>query len=126
MRNQESIHLTRSGMILAVGALAAGAVAPRLARAAADSAIDIKAANWKFTPDTITVAAGKPVTLRLTSEGGVHGLQSDELGIPKTAIYPGKFVEVTFTPKKAGTYQVHCAIPCGPGHKNQFLTIVVK
>jgi cytochrome c oxidase subunit 2 len=87
--------------------------------------IDIVASNWKFTPATITIPVNEPTTLRLTSSSGVHGLQSDELGIPKTTITPGNFQLVTFTPTKAGTYVLHCAVVCGPGHADMTLTIVV-
>jgi cytochrome c oxidase subunit II len=110
--------------ILAVATI--GFIMGASAPAAAHPPIDISAANWKFTPAVITVEAGQPVTLRLTAASGVHGIQSDELGIKKTAISPGKFVEVTFTPQKAGTYKIHCAIPCGPGHDEMVITIVVK
>jgi plastocyanin len=88
--------------------------------------LNIVASNWKFAPNTITVAVGKPVTLRLTSISGVHGIQSDSLGIPLTAIRPDQSAQVTFTPKAAGSYVVHCAIQCGPGHENMTLTIVVR
>ena len=88
--------------------------------------IDVVAANWKFTPATITVPVGQTTTLHLTSTSGIHGIKSDDLGIPNTTIEPAKYVDVTFTPAKAGTYQVHCSVFCGPGHANQYLTIVVK
>lgn len=103
----------------------AAAPAPPPPTATVVSVVNIVASNWKFTPDTITVAAGRPVTLRLTSTSGVHGIQSDELGIPQTAISQDQFVRVTFTPK-AGTYVIHCSIQCGAGHRNMTLTIVVK
>lgn len=90
----------------------------------AHPSIDVVAANWKFTPATITIPVGEPTTLRLTSSEGVHGIKSDELGIPLTTIMPNKYVTVTFTPKKAGTYTLHCAIICGAGHDN--MTLVVK
>lgn len=93
---------------------------------AAHPSIDVVASNWKFTPDTITVPAGEPSTLRLTSSEGVHGLKSDELGIPDTTIMPNKFVTVTFTPNAAGTYVVHCSVICGAGHPNMALTIKVQ
>ena len=98
-----------------------------LAPAPADAhpTIDIAVANWKFTPAKITVPAGEPTTLRLTSTQGVHGIQSDDLGIPQTTIPNGKVVEVSFTPKKPGTYVIHCSVFCGPGHPNMALTIVV-
>lgn len=102
----------------------AAALAPMLS--AAHPSIDVVASNWKFTPDTITVPAGEPTTLRLTSSEGVHGLKSDELGIADTTIMPSKFVTVTFTPKKAGTYVVHCSVVCGAGHPNMSLTIKVQ
>lgn len=96
-----------------------------VASAGAHSGIDIVASNWKFTPDTITLDVGTQQTLRLTSSGGVHGLESKDLGIKLTTILPGKFVEVKVTPTKVGTYVVHCAIVCGPGHENMKLTIKV-
>jgi cytochrome c oxidase subunit 2 len=97
-----------------------------IAVASAHPPIDIVASNWKFTPATITVPAGEPTTLHLTSSEGVHGIQSDDLGIKQTTIAPNKFVDVTFTPAKAGTYVVHCSIICGAGHANMALTIKVQ
>jgi len=38
---------------------------------------------------------------------------------------PGTPVDVTVTPKKAGTYILHCAIMCGAGHPNMALTVRV-
>ena len=93
--------------------------------ALAHPSIDVVASNWKFTPAEITVPAGEPTTLRLTSSEGVHGIASSELGIPDTTILPNKFVTVTFTPKKAGTYVVHCSVVCGAGHPNMTLTVKV-
>lgn len=93
--------------------------------ALAHPTIDIVASNWKFTPAKITVPANDPTTLRLTSSSGVHGVESADLGIPKTTISPGKLELVTFTPKKAGKYMLHCAVVCGPGHSDMTLTIEV-
>ncbi|TAM58923.1 cytochrome c oxidase subunit II [bacterium] len=101
-------------------------VAAWAAHAAAHPTVDVVAANWKFTPAKITIPLGEPTTLRLTSSAGVHGIASEELGIPNTTIMPGKFTEVTFTPKKAGEYLVHCSIMCGAGHDKMILTIEVQ
>jgi cytochrome c oxidase subunit 2 len=87
--------------------------------------IDVVASNWKFTPAKISVEVNQPATLRLTSSSGVHGIESQDLGIAKTTITPGKFELVTFTPKKAGTYVLHCAVICGPGHSDMTLTVEV-
>lgn len=95
------------------------------AAAAAHPSIDIVASNWKFTPSTIELHAGETTTLRLTSSEGVHGLKSDELGIPQTTIMPGSFATVQVNPKKAGTYVLHCSIVCGSGHADMTLTVKV-
>jgi cytochrome c oxidase subunit 2 len=105
--------------LIACAMVAVGAIA-----ASADP-VTITAANWKFAPAEITVHVGQPVTLDLTSTEGVHGLASDELGLPATTIVPGHVKSVTFTPKKAGTFVLHCTIPCGPGHGKMTLTVHV-
>lgn len=91
----------------------------------AHPSIDIVASNWKFTPSTITVHVNELTTLRVTSRGGVHGIQSDELGISDTTIVPEKFQAVTFTPKKIGTFTVHCSVVCGAGHADMALMVKV-
>lgn len=112
-----------SAIVVAAGLLSSAFL---VQAAAAHPTVDIVASNWKFTPSTITVPVGEPTTLRLTSAEGVHGIASTDLGIPTTTIMPGKFVTVTFTPKKAGTYPVHCAVICGAGHADMILTIKVQ
>ena len=93
--------------------------------AAAHPSIDVVASNWKFTPSAIDLHVGETTTIRLTSSEGVHGLKSDDLGIPQTAITPGQFTTVSVTPKKAGKYVLHCAIMCGAGHADMTLTVNV-
>jgi cytochrome c oxidase subunit 2 len=117
--------LNRIGTGLAAAAVLSLAAALVPVPASAHPTIDIAVANWKFTPSKITIPVGEPTTLRLTSTSGVHGVKSDELGIPMTTIPNGKLVEITFTPKKAGTYVIHCQIFCGPGHADMTLTVVV-
>ena len=107
---------------VAVLALAQTALAhPALAH----PSIDIAASNWKFVPATVEAHVGELTTLRLTSTEGVHGIESSDLGIKKTVLVPNKLAEVSFTPAKAGTYKVKCAIVCGPGHDDMILTIKV-
>jgi cytochrome c oxidase subunit II len=92
----------------------------------AHPSVDIVASNWKFTPAKVTAHVGEATTLTLTSSAGVHGIVSEQLGIPETVISPGKTAEVTFTPKQAGTYQVPCSVVCGPGHDDMRLTIQIE
>lgn len=115
----------RTGIGLAIAAVLAAAVSLIPATSSAHPSIDVAVANWKFTPNKITIPVGEPTTLRMTTTSGVHGIKSDELGIPMTTIPNGKVIEVTFTPKKAGTYVLHCQIFCGPGHADMALTVVV-
>jgi len=115
----------RLGIGLALAAVVAAAAALVPATSSAHPSIDVAVANWKFTPNKITIPVGEPTTLRLTTTSGVHGIKSDDLGIPMTTIPNGKVIEVIFTPKKAGTYVLHCQIFCGPGHADMALTIVV-
>ncbi len=111
----------RAFMAIAISAFALGACSA----ASAHPGIDIVASNWKFTPSTITVHLNDPTTLRLTSSEGVHGIQLDDLGIASTTIMPNKFVTATFTPAKIGTYEVHCSVFCGAGHKDMVLVVKV-
>ena len=85
----------------------------------------VTASNYKFAPSMITVQVDQAVTLDLTSTEGVHGIQSSDLGIPATTIVPGRTKTVTFTPKKTGTFLIHCTVPCGPGHADMVLTVKV-
>ena len=121
---QRSVFRVGAGAIAAI-AIAVTAAVLAAAPASSHPSIDIAVANWKFTPAKITIPGGEPTTLRLTTTSGVHGIKSDDLGIPMTTIPNGKIIEVTFTPKKAGTYVLHCMIVCGPGHADMALTIAV-
>lgn len=91
---------------------------------AAHPAMDIAVKNWSFTPSSIETHVGEATTLRFNSSEGVHGVESTDIALSKTTIVPGKITEVTFTPTKAGTFTVHCAIMCGEGHDK--MTLVVK
>jgi cytochrome c oxidase subunit 2 len=118
--------MNRLSFFVALSALFALFVAPLVATsAAARSSMDIVASNWKFTPGAITLHVGQTKQLRFTSRKGVHGVQSNVLGIPQTTIMPGKFIVVSVTPKKTGTYVIHCSIFCGAGHPNMRLTVKV-
>ncbi len=111
--------------ILVATALGSGFLLADVSPIHAHPAIDVVASNWKFTPDSIEVHVGEATTVNLTSSAGVHGLESADVGFPKTMIVPGKTTAVVFTPKTAGTFALHCAIVCGAGHENMVLTVKV-
>ena len=108
-------------------AVLAGCVVLMIAAPAfAHPTVDVVASNWKFTPGTVEMHVGETTVLHFTSSGGVHGIRSDDLGIAQTTIAPNKFVDVTVTPKKPGTYKIYCSIPCGSGHGDMVLVVEVK
>ncbi len=96
------------------------------AAATTKSTIEITAVISKFTPSKVSVTVGVPTTLRFVSKEGVHGISSDDLGIPSTVMSPGKPVLVTFTAKKAGAYPLHCSVVCGANHGDMLLTVEAK
>jgi cytochrome c oxidase subunit 2 len=120
-------NLVYAATFLAISSLLA---IPTFVNAQTDSTTNVVASNWKFTaattePGTVTVHLNQTATLRVTSKEGVHSIGSSELGIPQTTLLPGKYVTLTFTPKKVGTYELHCALPCGPGHPDMKLIVKV-
>ena len=82
--------------------------------------IDITAGMDGFDKKEIHVKVDQPVTIRLTSMdnsahtdgGGKHQWAVDELGVNVIA-QPESSNNVTFTPKKTGTYIFYCDICCG-------------
>jgi heme/copper-type cytochrome/quinol oxidase subunit 2 len=88
--------------------------------------ISITASNYKFAPTKVEGVVGEKLTLQLVSAEGVHGFGSKELGIPSTILTPGKTVEISFTPSKAGTFKTQCTIICGPEHDGMAITVAVR
>ncbi len=112
--------------LLAVAAISATTLIVTSSLARADESATLVASNWTFSQTEVTAHVGVPMTLHVTSKEGVHGIQSADLGIPSTMLLPGKVVTITFTPKTAGTYVVHCSVPCGSGHANMAFTVKVE
>ncbi len=78
--------------------------------------ITVKMSEMKFEPSTFTVKANEPVTVNVQNVGTVtHDFSIKDLS-PEFAITvePGKTGSKTFTPTKAGTYEVYCN---QPGHE---------
>jgi cytochrome c oxidase subunit 2 len=107
---------------LLIGGAAAGVV--RLA-AQPKNEISIAASRFEFTPDTVKVKAGQPVTLVLTTLDRIHGFKMPQLGI-RTEIIPDQETRVSITPDKPGTYTFFCDVFCGDGHEEMAGTLVVE
>jgi plastocyanin len=69
--------------------------------------ITLVATNFAFDKTTLTAAADKAVTFKITNNGTVeHNLTIDDLAVNKD-VEAGESAEQTVTPK-AGTYEYHC------------------
>jgi cytochrome c oxidase subunit II len=108
--------------LLAGGSAAGGAM--RLA-AQPKNEIEIMAMKFSFTPDTIKVKLGQPVTLLLTSIDRIHGFKMPNFGV-RTDIVPGETTRVTITPDKVGQFAFFCDVFCGDGHEDMGGTLVVE
>jgi len=121
-----------------VRTLAAGIVAAALVSFAGNSAsaatpkpspaahvVRVTASNWKFSPAEITVHVNRPVTIKLTSIAGEHGIMAIQPQIEDVVVKQGATEKVTFTPTDLGTFAVHCSVDCGEGHGTMVLLIHV-
>jgi cytochrome c oxidase subunit 2 len=109
---------------LLIAGSAAGGVARHLT-AATPNEIEIMAEKFDYTPDTIKVKVGQPVTFVLTSIDRVHGFKMPDFGV-RTDIVPGLETRVTITPTKPGTFAFFCDVFCGNGHEDMSGTLIVE
>jgi len=110
--------------LLVAGSAAEGAFVFRRA-AAAQGEVEIQASKFEFTPATVKVKRGQPVTFVLTSVDRIHGFKMPDFGV-RTDILPDKETRVTITPEKAGTFAYFCDIFCGDGHEDMGGTLIVE
>jgi cytochrome c oxidase subunit II len=87
-------------------AAAAGAGAERVA---------VTATKFDFGAREIRVRKGRPVTFVLTTPDFVHGFSVPDFNA-RADLVPGKTVELTFTPDRAGRFVFLCDNFCGEGH----------
>ncbi|MFZ5922234.1 MAG: c-type cytochrome [Chloroflexota bacterium] len=78
-----------------------------------------------WTPADLTVEAGQPLRLRLTSDDVLHGFALGQSDQPAVDVEPGKMTEVTLTFDRPGTYTFYCTRWCGPNHWRMRGTITV-
>ena len=74
-----------------------------------------------WTPGSLTVAAGQPLHLRLTSDDVTHGFAVGQSGQPGVDVLPGKSTHLSLTFDKPGTYTFYCSV-----HPNMTGTLTVK
>ena len=109
--------------LLSGGSAAEGAVF--IAKAAAPGEIAIQASKFEFSPETVKVKRGQPVTFVLTSIDRIHGFKMPEFGV-RIDIVPDQETRVTITPDKTGTFAFFCDVFCGDGHEDMAGTLIVE
>lgn len=87
--------------------------------------IMLKASNWEFAPNTITVQKGEKVSLNLMGVEGNHGIAIPGLDV-NVSMAEGEISLVELPTDTAGTYEFFCNVPCGPGHREMKGTIVIE
>jgi cytochrome c oxidase subunit II len=87
--------------------------------------VKVEAFRYGYSPDPIVVKKGEKVKLFAKSRDVEHGLANKELGLD-LKLSPDKEVTGEFTAAKAGDYETHCTVYCGPGHKDMggMITVV--
>ena len=79
------------------------------------SKVTLIATEWAFTPETVTVKLGEPVTVILVNEGIVeHDVEFEEFGLHLHAA-PGETLAGSFIADREGTFEFACEIP---GHRS--------
>ncbi|WP_019536692.1 cupredoxin domain-containing protein [Paenibacillus ginsengihumi] len=96
--------------------------AERAQEEAAGPTLKFVATNYQFDQPEYTVKAGETVTVTLQNKEGLHAVEIKGLGIKLDN--NNKSQQVTFD--KPGTYEVICALPCGPGHDQMVTKLVVQ
>ena len=93
---------------------------------AADSRrIELGAKKFEYSQKEIRVKKGEPVTFVVTAEDFEHGFSLPDFNV-RADLIPGKAVEVTFTPDRAGSFTFLCDNFCGDDHEDMHGTLIVE
>ncbi len=86
---------------------------------------------WKFSyaegtsaVERLTVPAGRPVRLIMTSRDVIHSFYVPALRM-KQDVIPGRYTTMWFNADKPGTYPIYCAEYCGVSHSRMRGELVV-
>jgi heme/copper-type cytochrome/quinol oxidase subunit 2 len=76
---------------------------------------EVKADDYKFIPDTITVNKGDKVIIKAIAIDKDHGIGIKAFNIEQS-LPKGKWVTIEFTADKKGKFPIHCTLFCGWKH----------
>lgn len=87
--------------------------------------VSVVAETFAFSPNSIEVPAGRPITFRLTSADVIHGFEV--VGTNANAmVIPGYVSQFTITFNHPGEYLIACNEYCGLLHHNMVAKLIVK
>lgn len=92
----------------------------------AGQTVTVAGTEFAFTPSTITVKKGQPVTVTFKNNGQYpHNFTVAELNVKSDTVGPGQQTIVAFTPDKTGSFTFICSVP---GHADRGMkgTLVVQ
>jgi cytochrome c oxidase subunit II len=116
------------GLLLAVCAIGAGGWA-RQGNGSSGvedvTTIDVVASRFQFDPQTITVAEGDRVRLRVRSADRTHGLAIKAFGVNTLIPTTAEPIVVEFVADKAGAFDMTCSEYCGTRHAEMRGRLVV-
>ena len=78
-----------------------------------------------WTPENLTVQAGQPLHLRLTSDDVTHSFAIGQSDHPPVDVIPGEMTDVTLVFDKPGKYTYYCTRWCSMNHWRMRGTIEV-
>jgi cytochrome c oxidase subunit 2 len=86
------------------------------ARSEEERVVRILARKFTYQPDEITLKAGEPVVLELTTADVHMGLKCVDLGL-RADILPGQATRLRLVPPKPGEFPFFCDVFCGDDHE---------
>jgi plastocyanin len=107
MRNNSRVYTYAAGLLLAAAMLAAPRGVFAASQEAGASGVEIAIDNFSFTPVTVTVKTGTPITWKNRDDIPHTVVSNDNLFKSKALDTDDKF---SFTPTKPGTYSYFCSL----------------
>jgi cytochrome c oxidase subunit 2 len=96
-----------------------------LSKAEEVKTFEVKAKNYKFHPDTITVNKGDKVVIKAIAVDKDHGFGIEAYDIDQP-LPKGKWVTVEFTADKKGEFTLRCTKFCGWRHFSMKGKLIVQ
>ena len=84
----------------------------------------IEHSNGRREIDQLHLPLGEPVRLVIATEDVIHSFYLPAFRLKQDAV-PGRYTSISFTPTRAGTYELHCSEYCGTDHARMGGQVIV-